>query len=329
MINVSYSALECYQECSEKYRLRYREGLASNKIPSPLFFGTAIDASIELLLLTKKVVLSDSELDLLLNENALSVFDKTMREQNGQLLEKNPLCEYFYSDFDINVLKDEDIKYFKKSYPSIEDIEEFFSYCKRKIKIDGELTNGTKIAFNNLCWLSLYRKGEMMISAYERDILPEIKEVFDIQKAVDLINESGDKLRGKIDFIASFNEEPTTKVVVDNKTSSESYKQDSVSNSTQLAIYCESEGIEKAAYAVMEKKMRLKEPKARTQLIKDIISEEQKQKVFDKVEFQLNNISQGLFFKKDSPKDCVFYGKRCEFFDLCWSGNKNGLVKRF
>lgn len=327
-INVSYSALECFDQCSEKYRLRYEERLSSEKISSPLFFGTAIDAAVELLLLKKKVNLTEKELDLLLNEDAYSMFDKTMREQNGILLERNPLCDYFYSDFDANLLLPEDFKALTKAYPSITDWEEFFAYCKRYIKTHGELKPGSKIAFNNLCWLSLYRKGEMMLKAYERDILPEIAEVFDIQKEIELINDSGDKLRGKIDFIASFKDDPTVRYLVDNKTSSEAYKSDSVANSIQLAIYCEAEACDRAAYAVMEKKMRLKEPKARTQLIKDSVPDEHRQKVFDKVENQLNNISQRKFHKKESPKECVFFGRPCEFFNLCWHGKEDGLKKR-
>ena len=327
-INVSYSALECFDQCSEKYRLRYKERLSSEKIPSPLFFGTAVDAALELLLLKRKVLLTEKELDLLMNEDAYSVFDKTMKEQNGQLLERNPLCEYFYSDFDPSILTAEDYKSLTKSYPSVTDWSEFFTYCKKYIKTHGELKPGSKIAFNNLCWLSLYRKGELMIAAYERDILPEINEVFDIQKEIELLNSSGDKLRGKIDFIASFKDDPSIRYMVDNKTSSEPYKEDSVASSVQLAIYCEAEACDRGAYAVMEKKIRVKEPKARTQLIKDKISDEQKQKVFDKLEVQLNNIACEEFSKKDSPKDCAFFGKPCEFFNLCWHGRMDGLKRR-
>lgn len=327
-INVSYSALECYEQCSEKYRLRYRENLSSEKIPSPLFFGSAIDAAVELLLLKKKHLLSEDELTLLLAEDAYSVFDKAMREQNGQLLEKNPNCEYFYSDFDLGLLLKEDIAGIKKAYPSVKDLEEFFIQCKKQLNSEGELPISSRVIFNNIGWLSLYRKGEKMIEAYERDILPEIEEVFSIQKVVDLVNDSGDKLRGKIDFIASFKDDPATKFIIDNKTSSQAYSSDSVANSTQLTIYCEAENSNRAAYIVLEKKMRVKEPRARTQLIKDSISDEQKQKVFDKVELQLNNISSDVFEKKQSPKDCAFFGKRCEFFNKCWHGRMDGLKSK-
>lgn len=326
--SVSFSALECYEQCSEKYRLRYKERLSSEKIPSPLFFGTAIDAAIEILLLKKKELLTDRELDLLLTEDAYSIFDKTMREQNGQLLERNPLCDYFFSDFDPSVLKAEDLALLSKQYPSIGDFEEFFIQCKKKINQKQTLKTGSRIIFNHLCWLSLYRKGELLIAAYERDILPQIHKVYDIQKEIVLENASGDKLRGKIDFIASFKVDIESKYILDNKTSSKAYTKDSVANSIQLAIYCEAENTDRAGYAVMEKALRVKEPRARTQLILDTVTEEQKQKVFDKVENQLNNIASEVYEKKASPKDCAFFGKPCEFFSLCWNGSMDGLVRR-
>jgi hypothetical protein len=327
-ISVSFSALDCFEQCSEKYRLKYVERLSSDKIPSPLFFGTAIDEALELLLLKKKVELTERELDLLLNETAYSIFDKQMREQNGQLLESNPLCEYFYSDFDANVLKAQDLAYLIKRYPAIQDFSEFFEQCKAILKAKRQLKPAQKIAYNNLCWLSLYRKGEMLIAEYEANILLQIGEVFEIQKEILLENESGDKLRGKIDFIASFKDDPNTRYICDNKTSSEPYKADSVANSTQLAIYCEAENSHRAAYVVLEKKIRLTDPKTRSQIIKDEITEEHKQKEFDKVEEKLNNIAQAVYQKKSNPKECWAYGKPCEFYGICWKGDMNGISKR-
>lgn len=326
--SVSFSALECYEQCSEKYRLRYKERLSSEKINSPLFFGNAIDAALELLLLKKKETLTEKELDLQLNETAYSIFDKTMREQDGKLLERNPNCEYFFSDFDPTVLKAEDLALLSKQYPSIDDFQEFFVQCKKKINSKQTLKTGSKIIFNHMCWLSLYRKGEMLIAAYERDILPQIHKVYDIQKEIALENACGDKLRGKIDYIASFKDSPEYRTIMDNKTSSKAYAEDSVANSIQLAIYCEAENCDRAGYSVMEKALRVREPRARTQLIIDTVTEEQKQKVFDKVEVQLNNIAGEVYEKKANPKDCSFFGKPCEFFNLCWHGSMDGLVKR-
>jgi CRISPR/Cas system-associated exonuclease Cas4 (RecB family) len=326
--SVSFSALECYEQCSEKYRLRYIERLSSEKIPSPLFFGTAIDSALELLLLQKKELLTDKELDLQLNETAHSIFDKTMREQDGKLLERNPLCDYFLSDFDPAILKIEDLKLLEKSYPAITDFFEFFESCRAVLKQRRELKTGSRIVFNHMCWLSLYRKGELLLEAYARDILPQIHQVYSIQKDISLTNGSGDTLRGKIDYIASFKETPEYKRIMDNKTSSEAYGADAVTNSVQLAIYCEAEGIDGAGYSVLEKKIRVKEPKARTQLILGTISDEQKQKTFDIVEEKLNNIASEKYEKKASPKECFSFGKKCEFYNLCWNGDTSGIKKR-
>jgi hypothetical protein len=328
MLKVSFSALDLFEQCSEKYRLRYQERLASDKIPSALFFGTAIDTAVEVLLLRKKVLLTDKELDLSLTETAHSLFDKTMREQDGKLLERNVLCDYFQSDFDPNVLKIEDIKTLETSYPHVIDFGAFFDECKAIFKRKGELKEAQQLVYNHMCWLSLYRKGEMLLVAYEEEVLPQIHEVFDIQKSVELINESGDKLRGKIDFTASFVDDPSVFHIVDNKTSSSPYTADSVANSDQLTIYCEAENVSNASYIVLEKKIRIKDPKTRTQVIKDAITDEQKQKVFDRIEIKLDNIAQNVFAKKDNPKDCFAFGKRCEFYKLCWSGDSSGITKR-
>lgn len=326
--SVSFSALDLFEECSEKYRLRYRERLSSEKIPSPLFFGTAIDTAVEVLLLRKKVLLTDAELDLTLTETAHSLFDKTMREQDGKLLERNVLCDYFQSDFDPNVLKIEDIKTLETSYPHITDFGQFFDDCKAVFKKKQDLKKAQQLVYNHMCWLSLYRKGEMLLEAYENEVLPQIHEVFDIQKNIQLINASGDKLRGKIDFTASFVDDPSIFHIVDNKTSSSPYTADSVANSDQLTIYCEAENVSNASYIVLEKKIRIKDPKTRTQVIKDEISEEQKQIVFDKIGIKLDNIAQDVFVKKDNPKDCFSYGKICPYYKLCWKGSMEGLYKR-
>lgn len=329
MINVSYSALECYEQCSEKYRLRYEERIASEKIPSALFFGTAIDAALEVLLLRKKEILDDRELDLLLKETAFTIFDKTMRTQNGVELESNILCEYFLSDFDETLLKIEDLELLKLKYGYISDFYDFFIYCKKAIKEKEVLKDKYQIVFNHMCWLSLYRKGEMLISAYEEQILPKIHRVYDIQKDIVLENVSGDRLRGKVDFIASFTFDANSKYIVDNKTSSKAYADNSVAESVQLAIYCEAEGLSNAAYAVLDKKIRTKDPRVRSQLITDDIKDSHKQIVFDKIEKQLNNIASKLYERKESPKECFHFGKQCPYYRYCWDNNNmEGLYRK-
>lgn len=327
-LKVSFSRLERYKQCSESYRLSVEERLSGIKINSPLFFGSAIDAAVELFLLKKKEELTEKELTLTLTEDAYSMFDKTMREQNGVLLEKNPLCDYFASDFDPAIYKSEDLLLLQKQYPSISDFFGFWESCNATIQARRVLNPSNRVLFNHMNWLSLYRKGELMLAAYEKEILPQIHKVYAIQKEIQLKNEAGDELNGKIDFIASFTDEPDKVYIVDLKTSSKPYPESSVSNSPQLAIYCEAEGVPRGAFVVLEKKIRVKEPKARASIIKDDVYDDLKEIMFDKIDDTLHSIAKREFHKHESPKSCFQFGKPCEFYGLCWKNDSSDLKKR-
>lgn len=327
-LKVSFSRLERFKQCSESYRLSVEERLSGTKINSPLFFGSAIDAAVELFLLKKKEELTEKELSLMLTEDAYSMFDKTMREQNGVLLEKNPLCDYFASDFDPAIYKSEDLLLLQKQYPSISDFFGFWESCNATIQARRELNSSDRVLFNHMNWLSLYRKGELMLAAYETEILPQIHKVFAIQKEIQLKNAAGDELNGKIDFIASFTDEPDKIYVLDNKTSSKAYKLDSVINSPQLNIYCEAEDIPRAGFIILEKKIRIKDPKVRVDVVKDLIDKDLKEVIFNKLDEVLHDIAARKFEKKESPRECHFFGKPCEFFNLCWKNDSSNLKKR-
>jgi CRISPR/Cas system-associated exonuclease Cas4 (RecB family) len=327
-LKISHSRIERYKQCSESYRLYSEERLSGVLINSPLFFGTAIDNAVELFLLKKKEELTERELSLMLTDDAYSVFDKTMREQNGVLLERNPLCDYFASDFEPSILKAEDLLHLQRQNPGISDFFDFWERTNKAIQADKPLSESTRIVFNQLNWLSLYRKGELLLKAFETDILPQIHKVYAIQKEIQLTNSAGDELNGKIDFIASFTDAPELQFVCDLKTSSKAYPENSVSRSPQLNIYCEAEDIPRASYIVLEKKIRIKEPRIRTQILKDETYDDLKEIIFAEIDEVLHNIAERKFQKKSSPKECHFFGKPCEFFNLCWRGDSSGLQKR-
>ena len=327
-LKVSFSRLERFKQCSESYRLSVEERLSGIKINSPLFFGSAIDAAVELFLLKKKEDLTEKELTLTLTEDAYSMFDKTMREQNGVLLERNPLCDYFASDFDPALLQIDDLKLLQKQYPSIVDFFQFWEVSNKTIQARRELNASDRVLFNHMNWLSLYRKGELMLAAYETEILPQIHKVYAIQKEIQLKNEAGDELNGKVDFIASFTDEPDKIYIVDLKTSSKPYTEAAVEESIQLVIYCEAEGIPNASYAVLQKKIRVKEPRVRTQLLRGDFTQDHVESVFSQLDSDLHKIAAREFVKKESPRECYFFGKQCPFFGVCWHGDFSKVVKR-
>jgi hypothetical protein len=317
---ISNTQIDCYNQCSELYRLRYREGWKTKVQPSALWFGSALDEAFEMFLLTKKEELTESELDRMLTTTAYDTYVRKMKETWDNHWE---YLDFFASDFDPLVFKTEDLKTLKTKFPHIPDFLQFFEDNKknRDLKDDKE-------AYNYLVWLSLFRKGEMLLDAYEKEILPNIHKVYSIQREVELLNESGDILGGKIDYEASFTDDPDIIYVCDNKTSSQPYPEDSVINSQQLSIYTEAVGTNKAAYTVVEKKIRKTEPKTRTQIIKSTIPEETYEKVFTNIENTLTMIHNDVFEKKALSKECWFFGKPCSMYGLCWNGDVSMLYKK-
>ena len=99
----------------------------------------------------------------------------------------------------------------------------------------------------------------------------------------------------------------------------------------QTALYYEAfkdkYPIDATGFIVLEKKIRKKEPRARTDIILGVPPEELIQKTFDEFDDVLYNIKQGEF-PCMTPK-CDAYGQSCCYKKYCQSGGKDltGLVK--
>ena len=181
-------------------------------------------------------------------------------------------------------------------------------------------------------WASLQRKGEMLIEAYYRDIFPKIKKVIAVQKYFSIVNEADDEINGFIDLICEW--EDGRLIMPDHKTTSMTYPEDAVLTEQygkQTALYYEAlkdeYPIDGVGFFVLEKKMRKKEPRARTQIILDKPPEELIQKTFDEFDNVAYNIKQGNF-PCNAPK-CDIYGQSCCYKKYCASNGKDltGLVK--
>jgi hypothetical protein len=326
-IRLSHSAKDKYVSCSEKYRLHYIEKLRGPKIYSSLFFGSALDEAFSRLLLDKKRDKTPEEMEQL-QFSAEDIFHKHMQlvEHNGKTVEvaKSPYADYYTSDFEPTLLTSEALSLLQNYAPDVSDVPAFMEACKNTIKAKRKLVQDDLALYNYVTWLTLFEKGLLMVEAYRTQVMPEIEEVFAIQKEITITNEFGDSITGKIDFIASFNAEPGTKYICDNKSSSKPYKANSVLESEQLATYCEAEGTTKAAYVVVEKKIYKKAPIIHTEIIKSDIPEATFAHTFAQYEGVLYSISTGVFEK--NFKSCFEYGRMCSFYALCKHGNSDGLV---
>ena len=325
-VKISHSARDMLDTCGEKYRLHYIERKRSPLMYSSLFFGNALDAGFSRILLEKKKQLTQEETELL-KTSEFDIFNQNMQvfkhNNKEQFLLQNEHCEYYFSDFDKDLVTPKMEQLVKAYDPSIPSIVEFYDWAVSEIKAKRVLSVEDKRLYNYICWLSLVEKGLMMLQAYREQILPQIHEVYDIQKKVSLVNAAGDSISGAIDFTASFVDNPGRKYICDNKSSSKAYKANAVLESDQLATYCEAEGSPYAAYVVVQKTIYKKHPKIKTQIIKGEIKEAQLQETFDKFEQAVYTIEEKRFHKNKDA--CFSYGKKCPYYALCHYGKEEGL----
>lgn len=106
-------------------------------------------------------------------------------------------------------------------------------------------------------YFSLLLKGQLMIQAYHKEVLPKIKEVVAIQKPVKLVNKDGDEINGFLDAIVRKTDDKL--YLIDNKSSGSKYSNLAVKENNQLPLYHyiikDEYSIEKAGYIVMMKKI--------------------------------------------------------------------------
>ena len=88
---------------------------------------------------------------------------------------------------------------------------------------------------DNPAWESLRVKGLLLIEAYKEQVMPKIAKVFNIQKNIALDNPDGDRIVGVLDAVVLWEDGKT--YIIDNKTSTVKYEEDSVRQSNQLVLY--------------------------------------------------------------------------------------------
>lgn len=270
MSRISWSQLEIFKTCPRKWWLHYKDNLRSIKLSSPLHFGIAIDEAQGILLLKKKKKLPGEEKQLVKKDPykvfdhlfTEAIFDKDVGPEN---ISSHHLMDYYNSDFDENVLFEEDYELLEKyiedaGFEGNPDPIDLYEEIKED-KNNGELLELTQLCYFNYCsWLSLRRKGHLILDSFIKNIMPKIKVVHSIQKKVSLPNGEGDELIGYIDAELEFEDEPEVVYTVDFKTSSSRYDSGAVNDieeKGQLLIYDEFNGLGFAAYCVLMKKIKV------------------------------------------------------------------------
>lgn len=294
-MKVSHTQKELYRVSPRawynKYMLKYKEEVMS----SALFLGTIIEKSVDAMLKGKTL------------------------KQAQDLFEKN------YQRYQINgkweTLKSSDkVKFFKSDFQENAHTEEELEYLADK-------------EHNYRCWSSRIKSGKLMIKEFHDNILPNIKNVLSMQEYVSIPNGDGDEIIGYADYIVEWID--GRKLVLDLKTSANPYKKDAVlttEKGSQTALYYsalkDKYDLDGAGFLVLEKKIRVREPQTRSQIIIDVPPPELIQKTFDEFDEMLYSIRQADFPCK--APDCNRFGQQCCYNKFCETGgvNTKGLWRK-
>lgn len=354
---LSHSQFRLYQECGHKYKLHYVDKLRERVRSGALIFGEAIDKTFE-------AILKDPSVD----DKAL--FDKLfeVQEINKRKVHvpTSTLLVYSSSDYDGDLIQEEDIRYLEAKAKVLlphekGNWEETYKACasyKKQAKYR-PFKDNERIYFNFANWLSLRRKGHVMLKSFRDKVLPNVVELVGTQVKIELTNDKGDSILGYADFVGKWKGTPDT-VVLDFKTSSIEYEDDSVVVSPQLTLYAHALELKHAGYIVFSKRItknRVKtcsecgydgsgsraqtctneasgkrcgkpwvetiNPEAEVKFIISEIPEQTDKIVLENADVINNAIRQGIFVR--NLNSCKGTFGLCGYYNLCYKGSKNGL----
>jgi hypothetical protein len=319
MSRLSHSAVSTYKICPYLYSLKYIHKLKTITTKSSLLFGTAMDKALNELLLKK----SDGV------QTFIDAFSEHTLNGTKEVVCGNPLFVFSQTDFDHEIFSQDDLEFV--GCASQGELKDLYTKYLADKKVNSITVDDMK-NLNVIYWLSLKSKALLMLQAYSAQVMPLIKDVLDIQREIKIVNDTGDSIIGFVDLIAELQD--GRRVIFDNKTSSEPYKEDSVRISDQLALYCFAlENVFKTrhcGYIVMPKKIKkLRKNKVVTPYVDiQVIVEEMPQEMEDKV---MSGFSETDALIKEEKFDknmsgCYTYGK-CEMFDFCHKNDNKGLIK--
>ena len=236
----------------ENIEFSYIHKLRERTKSGALFFGTAFDQAIE-------AVLKDRSVD------EYEIFDKvfTSQEHNKKMVHipDSLLVVYSNADLDQELLTPEDWRFLAAKAPELipdeaGDSGYLLAQCisyKRQKKYR-PFTEGENKFLNLASWLSLRRKGHLMLKAHREEVLPMITEVIGAQVKIQLENQEGDSLLGYADLVCKL-EGYRDPVIIDYKTTTAAYEADSARTSVQLGIYGHALNINTVGYFVFKKQI--------------------------------------------------------------------------
>lgn len=363
-MKLSNSSVDKYNSCGLAYKYQYIDKWVSKYKGSALYFGSALDEALNELLTSRNLKKSQE----------IFLMSWTRQKDNTKTLvdlTKNPYVVYFSSDLNLDLLNDEDLTSLNFMRLTL-DFQSNQNYINHILELKNNngydyLTHEEKEFLAHANWLTLKNKGLMMLETYEKYILPQFKEILDIQIETSLINDGGDVIYSIVDFVARLHDDRIG--VFDNKTSSRNYTIDQTRNSYQLGLYkflLETNNkykIDVVGYAVLGKKFKMIEKRACVSCKKScktkhatcpevtnekrcggdlkvtgidwevphqLLIETLNSDVIENILNRFNDTNEAIQNEIFEPnfESCFSFGQRCPYYSMCHdSGPDNTLIK--
>lgn len=343
-LKLSHSQCSKYTQCPQAYKYHYIDRIRPSLSPASLLFGSALDSAVNELLKPERNISPE--------EIFLESFTNANINNNKTYLPTCTRLTYASSDLDLDLL---DIT---------EESKEKLNALKSKKSKFGldSFTKDEHVFYNEHCWKSLKIKGLLMLQAYRDKVLPLLEEVLEVQVPISLSN-GEDTVTGFVDVVARVKGEGI--VILDNKTSSIEYADDSVITSPQLSLYMHAlypkYETRKAGYIVLRKQVRKNKVKicskcghdgsaTRHTTCANTINEKRcggqfNESISPEIDIQviINNIPdrtedivlenydtithaiKSQVFPRNLHSCTNMYGGPCPYFNLCYKNLKTGL----
>jgi hypothetical protein len=382
-MRLSYSQANTFKQCPTHWYNKYKLKYESPEQGASLYFGSAVDDAVMALLEGKS--------------NYLDIFQsrwKTAKGLYGNVtpIFDNPEVVFGYADFDkhligeaeeellcswlveLQITRQQVTELRENSDGKLEEVTrletptEIYQNIASRKKNPHKIINKRELQyFNRASWLSLDRKGSILIESFKDQFLPRITKVLGTQLKGDIKSDDGkDSITGLLDFVVEL-EGFDKPIIIDLKTAAQPYKQEQIDLTEQLALYYAMKGeeygtdlvgyvvlcknIPKVTEAYCKKCGHKKEGRHKTcdneiegvrcggewqektkldpqvQVLIQKKTEDDKYRLFA----DYSNIMQAMkndIIYKNTDKCNNFYGSRCPYYDLCFKGTDAGLKKR-
>lgn len=368
-IKTSHSQNNTYITCPQHWHMSYNEKWANPIEGSSTYFGSAVDAAVGDML--------DGKQDWL--KTFYDRWNKSWSFGKSTQIFDNQNIIYGHKDFDQHVLEQKDypqLEAWAKSLgliaqgatPSDSDLVDLYKMCAEiKKNPYKNITQDQLTYFNRASWLSMKRKGKVLLTAFNTQFYPKIKRVLATQQRATIKDEAtGDSITGFIDMVLELDgyDKP---IIFDLKTAGMPYDQSDMDLTQQLTLYSAMKGAEYntdlVGFVVLCKNIPKKTvntcascghvktgrhktcdnvingnrcggnwdetvtPEPVVQVIIDSKTPQQVQSLLSDIGNIIFGMKNGIVYKNTS-KCNDWYGGPCPYYNACHKGDYSGLVKK-